>query len=98
MVDWQKTAEFVAKKHNLSILRTLINGQQGLGFNSIMNTNTGITPRILSTRLKELEKSGLIQKNLVLGTKPKIEYLALPKAQGLKKIISELDKWGQKEL
>jgi len=57
-----------------------------------------ITPRILSTRLKELEKQGLVQKNLVLGAKPKIEYRSTQKAEGLRKAIAELEKWGAKVL
>ncbi|MCR4334990.1 MAG: helix-turn-helix transcriptional regulator [archaeon] len=95
---FKKTSDFVAKKHNIAIIRILLNSTQGLGFNSLMKQIFPITPRILSTRLAELEKEKLIQKNLVLGDKPKVEYRALPKAQGLAKAISELEKWGKKEL
>ncbi len=96
--DFGKTQEFVAKMHNLAILRALLNAPAGMGFNALQKETSPITPRILSTRLTELEKMKLIQKNLVLGVKPKIEYRALPKADGLRKAISELEKWGRKEL
>jgi len=43
--------------------------------------------------LKELEKEGFLQKNLVLGAKPKIEYRASQKAEGLRKAIKELEKF-----
>jgi len=96
--DFSKIQEFLAKKHNLAIIRALLNSSQGIGFNSLIKETLPITPRILSTRLKELELLQLIQKNLVLGAKPKIEYRILPKAEGLKRAITELEKWGSKEL
>ena len=96
--DFFKTQEFISKKHNLAIIRALLNSSQGLGFNALLKSIYPITPRILSTRLRELEKIQLIQKNLVLGTKPKIEYRSLPKGEGLKKAIIEIEKWGKKEL
>ncbi len=95
---FKKTSDFVAKKHNIAIIRILLKSEQGLGFNAIMKQVSPITPRMLSTRLAELEKEQLIQKNLVLGDKPKVEYRTLPKAIGLSKAISELEKWGKKEL
>ena len=99
MADFGKAQEFAAKKHNLAILRSLLAAQEGIGFNALLKSIPGITPRILSTRLKELEKLKLVQKNLVLGqSTPRIEYRATPKAAGLKKALSELEKWASKEL
>ncbi len=98
MLNFRKTQEFCQKQHNLAILKVLIDKQSGVGFNAILKEISPATPRILSQRLKELEKIGLVQKNLVLGTKPKIEYLALPKAQALKKALSDLEKWGNLNL
>jgi len=97
-VDFSKVSDFVAKKHNMAILKCLLESPSGTGFNAILKAVGECTPRVLSTRLKELEKLKIIQKNLVLGEKPKIEYRAQPKALGLKKAIAELEKWGQKEL
>ena len=102
MSDFRKVQEFAAKKYSLAILRGLLAAQEGTGFNALLKSIPGITPRILSTRLKELERLKLVQKNLVLGqpttTSPRIEYRATPKAAGLKKALSELEKWASKEL
>ena len=96
--DFSEIQQFVARKHNISILRALLKSAQGTGFNDLIRETGPITPRILSTRLKELEKQGLVQKNLVLGAKPKIEYRSTQKAEGLRKAIAELEKWGAKVL
>ena len=98
MQDFHKTNEFLSKKHNVAIIRALLLATQGLGFNALLKEIQPITPRILSQRLSESEKTQLIQKNLVLGQKPKIEYRALPKSEGLRKAINELEAWGNKEL
>ncbi|MEK6958135.1 MAG: helix-turn-helix domain-containing protein [archaeon] len=96
--SFSKTQNFAAKKYNLSILRELVNSQTGRGFNALQKSIPGLTPRVLSMRLKELEAMKLIQKNLVLGPKPKIEYMALPKGSALRKAIAELEKWGEASL
>jgi len=96
--EFKKIQDFVAKKHNLAIIRALMSSAQGIGFNALMKTILPITPRVLSLRLKELEEQKIIQKNLVLGMRPKLEYRLLPKGEKLKKTIVELEKWGKQEL
>lgn len=89
---------FCAKEHNLSLIRALLANPQGAGFNALLKSVPGLTPRMLSTRLKELEKQKLVQKSLAFGERPRIDYRALPKAAGLRKAIAELEKWAAKEL
>lgn len=98
MQDFGKIENFCSKKFNLSIVRALLLADKGISFNALLKNVQPITPRVLSQRLKELEKLGLVQKNLVLGQKPKIEYLATSKAEGLKKVIKDLEKWGNSTL
>lgn len=99
--SFEKVYGFIALKHNLLILRILLNAPHGIGFNAIQKAcapHARLTPRILSQRLKELEKQKLVSKSLVFGAPPKIEYRIQPKAEGLKKIIAELEEWGRREL
>ena len=99
--NFEKVYGFIALKHNLLILRILLNAPHGIGFNAIQKAglpHAKLTPRILSQRLKELEKLKLVSKGLVFGTPPKIEYRIQPKAEGIKKIVEGLEEWGKKEL
>jgi len=96
--DFPKVYAFCSKKHNLAILRALLATPRGMGFNAIMKACPGITPRMLSTRLKELEKLRLISKGMIFGAPPRIEYRETAKAEGLKKILAELEEWGKNEL
>ena len=95
---FEKVYAFVSKKHNLTILRALLNSPSGMGFNAIIKACPGITPRILSTRLKELEKQKLVSKSLLFGAPPKIEYRATSKAEGVKSVLAQLEGWWTKEL
>lgn len=94
MQDFGKVEIFCSKKFNLSVLRVLLLEGKGVSFNFLLKNIQPITPRVLSQRLKELEQLGLVQKNLVLGQKPKIEYVATAKAEALRKVIKELEKFG----
>ena len=98
---FEKVYVFASKRHNLPILRVLLGHPHGIGFNALQKACSAhgqITPRILSQRLKELEKQKLVSKGLVFGTPPKIEYRIQPKAEGLKKILEGMEEWGKKEL
>ena len=49
-----------------------------------------IIRNILSARLKEMEKSGLIQRKVYAGTPIKIEYFLTEKGRALKSILDQM--------
>jgi len=56
----------------------------------------GITPRMLSKELKELEMNKLVTRT-VYDTKPvTVEYAITPYAKTLSKVIKEMRDWGAK--
>jgi len=92
----QKALQLVGKKYNLLILDSLLQNKNKRRFNQLLNDIPSLNPRILSMRLKELEKSGLLSKSLVLGTPVKTEYSLSEKAEELAGIIESLKAWAQK--
>ena len=93
----QKALLLVGKKYNLLILDSLLQNKSKRRFNQLLKDIPNINPRILSIRLKELEKSGLLSKSLVLGTPVKTEYHLSDKAEELAGIIENLKAWVQKQ-
>jgi len=91
----EKALETVAKKHNLSILNCFLQNRGKRRFNQLLHDVPHANPRILSIRLKELEKAGLLNKSLVLGTPVKTEYHLTDKAEELSDIIERLKVWAQ---
>ena len=64
------------------------------GFNEL-SRETGISPRILSKELQELEMNGLVSRT-VCNTKPvTVVYALTPYSETLGEVLIAMEKWGQ---
>ncbi|HNV00833.1 MAG TPA: helix-turn-helix domain-containing protein [archaeon] len=91
----ENTLMIVGKKFDLQIIDSINKNGNKARFNQIAKDISSINPRILSMRLKELEKNKLIEKHLILGTPVKTEYSLSKKALSLIEIIDKLKNWGE---
>lgn len=67
-------------------------------FNQLINEIDGISPRIFTLQLKELENDGIIIRN-VRSTSPKyVEYYLSEKGETLIPILAQLAEWGLKHM
>lgn len=89
----EKAVLLVGKKFDLLIIDSIMRHQNRVGFNQISNDISSINPRILSIRLKEFEKNGLVKKALIMGTPVRTEYSLTTKAKKLAPIIKQLKDW-----
>lgn len=89
----QDTLYVVSGKWKLVILAILVNdGKMRFGE---LSRQAGISPRILSKELQEMEMNKLVSRT-VLDTKPiTVEYAATAYADSLKEVIDAMIKWGQ---
>jgi DNA-binding HxlR family transcriptional regulator len=88
-----KAVTLVGKKFDLLIIDSISRNKNKARFNHILNDIPSSNPRILSMRLKDLEKNKLIEKHLIIGTPVKTEYSLTHKAEQLIEIIDKLKKW-----
>lgn len=65
-----------------------------LRFNEIQRTVEGISARVLSNELKDLEMNGFIKRNVYAETPVIIEYELTPYSDTLGKVLSTLVEWG----
>jgi len=56
----------------------------------------GLTPSVLSARLKDFESNGVIASRSYAEHPPRLEYFLTPKGRELGPILSALKKWGEK--
>ncbi len=63
-----------------------------------IETSIGISGRVLSQRLKELEKEGIIKREVYPETPVRIEYSLTDKGKALEPLIREIEKWSQQWL
>lgn len=89
------TANLMGKKWTMLILMELYKGdEKWKRYVQIKNKLDELTPKILSTRLKELEKEGLISKRVDSSTVPiKSEYSLTKKGEDFIKVIYSVKNW-----
>ena len=93
-----KTTDLIGKKWTLLILLELYKGKAKIKrYSEVKNSILDITPKILSTRLKELEKSGLINKKIDAREHPiKCLYSLTKQGKEFIKIIKDIKEWALK--
>jgi DNA-binding HxlR family transcriptional regulator len=65
-------------------------------FQDFAQTLPGLTPSILSARLKEFESEGVIEGRLYAEHPPRLEYSLTRKGLDLGPILKALKAWGEK--
>jgi DNA-binding HxlR family transcriptional regulator len=82
------TFRLIGKKFTVLIVRNMMSNQ--IRFNQFIESIDGINPKTLSTRLKEMEKDGLIQRKIYHETPIRIEYYLTEKGKNLKSILDQM--------
>ena len=88
----EAATEVLGGKWKLVILRHLLTGTKRFG--ELHRTIPGITARMLTRQLRELEADGLIQRRVYAEVPPKVEYSVTPIGSSLQEITDRLEKWG----
>ena len=89
-----KAVDLIGSKWVLLILHHLCKEKRG--FNELLRLIDGISPRLLSQRLKDLAEHGLISKTIFPTNPPHVEYALTEKGASLKGIIAQLGDWADK--
>ena len=93
-----KTMDFISKKWTLLILLELYKGRkEKKRYSEIKDKMEDITPKVLSERLKELEREGLITRKVDASQFPvKTEYSLTKSGRDFIPIISQMKIWALK--
>ena len=79
------TFRLVGKKFTILIIREMMRDRTR--FNQFLGSIEGINPRIVSARLKEMEKSGLIRRKSIFV---RIGYFLTEKGSALKSMLDQM--------
>ncbi|ATP42070.1 transcriptional regulator [Solibacillus sp. R5-41] len=90
-----KAMELVGKRWTALIIYQLLDGPQR--FNAI-ESSLPISGRLLSERLKELEKEGIVERNVFSEVPVRVEYSLTEKGQSLEQVVREIEEWSKKWL
>jgi DNA-binding HxlR family transcriptional regulator len=92
--NFHSAIEFIGKRWVGAIIYSLLDGPKR--YNEIVSSIPGISDRLLTERLRDLENEGLITKNVISTTPKKIEYELTPTGKDLEEVIQTLIKWVKK--
>ena len=93
-----KTMDYIGKKWTVIILLELYKGSKNKKrYSEIKRNISDITPKVLSSRLKELEENGMITKKIDSASFPvKCEYSLTKSGKDFIKIIKDIKNWSLK--
>ena len=90
----KKTAELIEGKWTTLVIRELLPHKKR--YSEIQRALTGISPKVLTTRLRLLEKKGLITRTVYATVPPTTEYELTNMGEKLKEVLDAMAEFGKK--
>lgn len=87
------TLKLVGNKWKLLILRELFRKGK-MRFNQLHRAINGITQKVLSEKLKQMEADGFVVREAFPEIPPRVEYSLTPKGRSLRPVMSAIYNWG----
>jgi DNA-binding HxlR family transcriptional regulator len=96
MSETAKLRKLITKRGTLEILIPLCCTTKPVRYMKFRNTLKGFSSRTLAIRLKELERSGVLERQAYNEIPPRVEYILTTKGQELVESIISLLQWMRK--
>jgi DNA-binding HxlR family transcriptional regulator len=92
--DFHEAVELIGKRWTGAILWAL--SERPHYFAELTRVVPGLSDRLLSRRLRELESEGLVERCVHQGTPQRVSYALTEKGKALRPAIRELRAWAQR--
>jgi DNA-binding HxlR family transcriptional regulator len=86
------TLDVIGGRWKIPILYHLCQGVKR--FSELQRAIKGVTHKMLTQQLRELERDGIVQRTVYAQVPPKVEYRLTPHGQTLKVVVDAMCKWG----
>ncbi len=86
------TLDLIGNKWKVLILRELFGGKRRFG--ELYKAIAGITQKMLTQQLRQMEKDGIINRKLYAEVPPRVEYSLTRSGRSLKPILNAMQHWG----
>lgn len=87
----QRTIAFVGDKWKIIVLHTLTTGTKRFG--ELQRAMEGITPKVLTRQLRDLERDGLVARRVHPQVPPRVDYSLTPLGESLMPVLKQLHDW-----
>ena len=92
--DVATTVSMIGSKWKLLIIRNLI--LRPWRFNELQRALVGISQKVLTDSLRQLEADGIITRTVYPEVPPRVEYALSSLGESLNPIIAAMKQWGQR--
>ena len=89
----ETTLQLISNKWKVLIIRDLLTGTKRFG--ELMKSVTGITQKVLTSNLRDMEESGLITRTVYPEVPPRVEYSLTDTGRSLEPILDAMLAWGE---
>ncbi|MBY0121545.1 helix-turn-helix domain-containing protein [Bacillus sp. S/N-304-OC-R1] len=89
---FEKAMGLLSQRWTGLILYQLLSGPQRF---CTIESSIGVSGRVLSERLKDLENEGIVKREVFAETPVRIEYSLTEKGIALQPLMKEIEKWSQ---
>ncbi len=89
----ETTLMMLGCKWKVLIIRELLNGTKR--FCELKKSVKGITQKVLTSKLREMEDLGLLERKVYPQTPPKVEYTLTDIGYSLMPVLESLKSWGK---
>lgn len=86
--------ELIGRRWSGAIISVMLGGPQG--FNELMAAVPGMSDRLLTERLRELETEGLVRRTVIPGPPVRVSYELTEAGESLKPVIDSLGRWAER--
>ncbi|HIT24172.1 MAG TPA: helix-turn-helix transcriptional regulator [Candidatus Faecimonas intestinavium] len=86
------TMGLIGEKWKVLIIRDLLTGTKRFG--ELKKSVTGITQKVLTNNLRQMEADGLIKRKVYAEVPPRVEYSLTKTGLSLKPILDSMVSWG----
>ena len=82
------TSKIIGKKYTVLLIRNMLSNHKR--FNQFLESIEGMNQKILSTRLKEMEREGLVTRKVYAEMPLRVEYFLTEKGRATKPILDQM--------
>jgi len=91
--SYHHAIELIGRRWTGAILRAMLSGEAR--FSDIASVVPGLSDRLLSERLKELEAEGIVTRTVVASTPVRVDYALTAKGEALSEVIAAVSTWAE---
>ncbi len=89
----ETTLTLIGDKWKVLILRDLMPGTKRFG--ELRKSVGDVSQKVLAAQLRDMEKSGLVHREVYAEVPPRMEYSLTPLGRSLKPILDSMWAWGE---